>query len=271
MGSEAPESTLPYPPLHVGKKFVVLSDWDGTITDFDSNDYLTDNIGFGLDERRRLNELVLKGQIGFRDAFRLMLDSVANGDQGGADFEFCKDMLRKNIKVDGGFSDFYQWTTKNDVPFVIVSSGMTPIIRAVLDEKLGGVGKDVDIISNDVDIAFDGRWSIKYRHPTSTFGHDKSQAILPYKALQDPPTLFFFGDGVSDMSAAQHADVLFVKVNQTHNDLAMYCENNGIQHIKFTSFADAAPVVEAIVKGQLDAKKALKAGSTKAIEELLGV
>jgi len=25
--SEAPESTLPYPPIHTDKKFVVLSDW----------------------------------------------------------------------------------------------------------------------------------------------------------------------------------------------------------------------------------------------------
>jgi hypothetical protein len=51
-----PESTLPYPPLHLDKKFVVLSDWyviaytspwfdiksslrrDGTITTRDSND-----------------------------------------------------------------------------------------------------------------------------------------------------------------------------------------------------------------------------------------
>lgn len=52
-------SVLPLPPIHKGKKFVVLSDWvsfsirlseqadaqDGTITDKDSNDYMTDNIG----------------------------------------------------------------------------------------------------------------------------------------------------------------------------------------------------------------------------------
>lgn len=31
----------------------------------------------------------------------------------------------------------------------------------------------------------------------SGFGHDKSQAILPYRKLIEPPTLFFFGDGVS--------------------------------------------------------------------------
>lgn len=31
----------------------------------------------------------------------------------------------------------------------------------------------------------------------SGFGHDKSQAILQYSRLERPPTLFFFGDGVS--------------------------------------------------------------------------
>jgi 2-hydroxy-3-keto-5-methylthiopentenyl-1-phosphate phosphatase len=40
----------------------------------------------------------------------------------------------------------------------------------------------------------------------SGFGHDKSWAILPYRDLPEPPTLFFFGDGVSDLSAAKHAD-----------------------------------------------------------------
>ena len=31
----------------------------------------------------------------------------------------------------------------------------------------------------------------------SGYGHDKSQAILPYRKLENPPLLFFFGDGVS--------------------------------------------------------------------------
>lgn len=37
--------------------------------------------------------------------------------------------------------------------------------------------------------------------PDSGYGHDKSRAILPYKELPDPPTLFFFGDGISGMCA----------------------------------------------------------------------
>lgn len=78
------------------------------------------------------------------------------------------------------------------------TSGMEPLIRAVLSTLIGEEdASHIDIVSNHVNIHEDGKWEIQYRHPTSGFGHDKSQAILPYRNLPDPPTLFFFGDGVS--------------------------------------------------------------------------
>jgi 2-hydroxy-3-keto-5-methylthiopentenyl-1-phosphate phosphatase len=44
---------------------------------------------------------------------------------------------------------------------------MTPTIRAVLSNLVGEEdAKDIDIISNDVVIQPNGRWEIKYRHPT---------------------------------------------------------------------------------------------------------
>jgi 2-hydroxy-3-keto-5-methylthiopentenyl-1-phosphate phosphatase len=52
----------------------------------------------------------------------------------------------------------------------------------------------------------------QFRHPESGFGHDKSRATAPYRDLAHRPTIFFCGDGVSDLSAAKAADLLFVKV-----------------------------------------------------------
>lgn len=75
---------------------------------------------------------------------------------------------------------------------------MAPLIRSVLSHLLGDeAATEIDIIANDVDIYPDGKWTIKFRHPASGYGHDKSQAILPYRQMQNPPVLFFFGDGVS--------------------------------------------------------------------------
>jgi len=177
-----------------------------------------------------------------------MLASVAERHS----FEECKEILKKNIDIDSHFPEFYRWCKANDIPVVLVSSGMTPIIRAVLSAHIGDEeASKFEIISNDVTIHENGPWEIKYRHPSSGFGHDKSQAILPYRALPNPPLIFFFGDGVSDLSAAKHADVLFVKTKPGgDNDLAAYCVREGIPHVIFHDFSQAQAMVESIVKGE---------------------
>ncbi|KAJ7079298.1 HAD-like domain-containing protein [Mycena belliarum] len=255
-----PQSTLPYPPVYREKRFVVLSDWDGTITTQDSNDYMTDNLGFGKAKRRAGNLEILSGRQTFRDGFREMLESiVANGHS----FDECKEELKKNIKLDSGFKDFNTWCSANDIPVVIVSSGMAPSIRAVLSNLVGEeVANSIDIIANEVEIEPSGKWHIKFRHPSSGYGHDKSRAILPYKDLVSPPLLFFFGDGVSDMSAARHADVLFVKQKDDgENDLAAYCTREGIPHIIFTDFVQALSVVKAVVSGEKTKDEVLARGT----------
>lgn len=48
------------------------------------------------------------------------------------------------------------------------------------------------------------------------FGHDKSLTIRPYAEYykehpEERPTMFYAGDGVSDLSAARETDLLFAK------------------------------------------------------------
>ncbi|WVF67508.1 hypothetical protein IAT40_002264 [Kwoniella sp. CBS 6097] len=254
----APRSVLPYPPIHKDAKFVVLSDWDGTITDKDSNDWLTDKLGFGFEKRRALNLECLAGKISFRDSFRQMLESVHHP------FEDCKDELKKNIKLDPGFVAFYTWCKEQNIPFVIVSSGMAPNIRGVLSTLLPGPdAENIEIIANEVkftDPEETGKtWEIVYRHPESGFGHDKSQAILPYRDLEHKPTLFFCGDGVSDLSAARHADVLFAKVMANgHSDLKTFCEREHIPHVPFTDFNKVLERVKEVVEGGKSVEQVLK-------------
>jgi 2,3-diketo-5-methylthio-1-phosphopentane phosphatase len=243
--SALPKNVAPYPPIHKDAKFVVLSDWDGTITTEDSNDHLTDNYGMGKSERMKLNQKIVDGAITYLDGFQQMLDSVP------LTFDECKATMRKNIKLDPGFGPFYKWCQVNDIPFIVVSSGMEPLIRAVLAEVVGEEdAAKVEIISNGIKVKDNGKWNIVFRHPDSGFGHDKSLAILPYRSLPSPPTLFFFGDGVSDVSAAQHADVLFVKSIKKESDLHHYCVKEGIKHILFSSFEEVLPVVKDVVEGR---------------------
>lgn len=94
------------------------------------------------------------------------------------------------------------WAKEANVPVVIVSSGMVPIIRSILENLLGEEdAARLDIVANEAKVAPDGTFEIVYRHPESGFGHDKSKALREYSQLPagSRPTIFFCGDGVSDM------------------------------------------------------------------------
>lgn len=54
-----------------------------------------------------------------------------------------------------------------------------------------------------------------------------------------------------DISAARHADVLFVKEKADgENDLSTYCKRENIKHLLFSDFSQAVPTIASIVTGE---------------------
>lgn len=186
-------------------------------------------LGFGPELRRALNVQILNGEVNFRDGFRQMINSIAVNKTFDETKEYLKnrESLRflfesilvelvalfilvhtetlfdpvesptiKGIKLDPGFKVFFDWCKTHNIPVVIVSSGMVPIIRAIM-ENLVGVedAAKIEIVANEVEYLDNGSWTIKFRHPESGFGHDKSRSTGPYRDLPHRPTLFFCGDG----------------------------------------------------------------------------
>ena len=145
-----------------------------------------------------------------------MLDSISTP------FPKCIELLCQNIKLDPHFNDFYKWARANGVPVVVLSSGMTPIIRTLLEKLVGPEAKDIAIICNEVvdrpgkTKEQEGGWTIRF-HDDSGFGHDKSLTIRPYvkhfeeRPDEPRPAMLYAGDGVSDLSAAVETDLLFAK------------------------------------------------------------
>ncbi|BFZ55210.1 Pdp3-interacting factor 1 [Savitreella phatthalungensis] len=230
------------------KPFIVFSDFDGTITLQDSNDYMTDNVGFGKERRVHLNQEVLHDRMSFRDSFDEMLASVK------LPFDECKQLLLDNIRLDPGFKTFFEWCRSKDIPVVVLSSGMKPIIRALLTKLVGDAASEIDIVANDVDVdEKTGEWKILF-HDDSHFGHDKSLAIRPYAALPEGerPKMVYCGDGVSDLSAARETDLLFAKEGR---DLVTYCVKEGMPFTEFDSFADIHRACEQLHSGQVTLEK----------------
>jgi len=230
-------STPALPALQTRPKFIFFTDFDGTITAQDSNDFLTDNLGYGPELRKKGNRDVLELRRDFRDAFQEMLDSIKTP------LDQCVATLIKNIDLDRGFHEFFHWARDNNVPIVILSGGMEPVIRALLAHYLGQAEADsLQIVSNQVvprpgkaSINEEAGWQIIFHDeryaffrapftPSDTtinrahsgFGHDKSIEIRPYANLpkEERPVLFYAGDGVSDLSAAKETDLLFAKAGR---------------------------------------------------------
>ncbi|RMY78838.1 hypothetical protein D0863_00429 [Hortaea werneckii] len=233
-------------------KFIFFTDFDGTITLQDSNDYMTDTIGFGKEIREGLNRDILDGKI----TFRQMMDSVKKP------FPECVEYLVKNIKLDPHFNEYYQWALKNQIPTVIVSSGMQPIIRAVLKNLVGDDADKLTIVCNEPEARpwqeVRGRGRLADQ-PDSGFGHDKSLTLRPYANLpaDKRPTLFYAGDGVSDLSAARETDLLFAKKGR---DLIKYCAREEVPFTVFEDWSSILATVQDIVAGKKSVQQAADEG-----------
>jgi 2,3-diketo-5-methylthio-1-phosphopentane phosphatase len=153
--------------MKTNPKFIFFTDFDGTITQRDSNDFLTDNLGYGEKLRKQGNQDVLHGRSSFRDSFQGMMDSVKTP------YDQCIKTLLENIKLDPYFAEFYEWARANNMPVVVLSSGMVPIIRALLVHLVGKTAEDIQIVSNDVasrdgkDINSEGGWNIVFHDDRS--------------------------------------------------------------------------------------------------------
>lgn len=91
-----------------------------------------------------------------------MMESVT------APYKDCIDLLVKNIDLDPGFNDFFKWATAQNIPIVVLSSGMEPIIRALLRKLVGPDSDKIDVIANEV-VAKPGKtideedgWAVKF-------------------------------------------------------------------------------------------------------------
>ncbi|RDL39960.1 Uncharacterized protein BP5553_04300 [Venustampulla echinocandica] len=244
--------------MKTNPKFIFFSDFDGTITLQDSNDFLTDNLGYGERLRKESNAAVLADKESFRSSFQGMLDSVKTP------YDECIKYLLENVTLDPYFKEFYTWCRENNVPVVVLSSGMAPIIRALLVNFLGKEAEDIQIVSNDVtprgekSINEEGGWNIVF-HDDSHFGHDKSIEIRKYAQLPESvrPVMFYAGDGVSDLSAAKETDLLFAKQGR---DLVTYCARENVPFTVFEDFSSILATVKDIVAGKTDVVKVAAEG-----------
>ncbi|RUS17189.1 HAD-like domain-containing protein [Jimgerdemannia flammicorona] len=149
------------------------------------------------------------------------------------------------VQPDPGFSDFYDYCKAHNVPISILSSGLRPMIERIMDAFVGDRAREIEIISNE-GVIEERSWKIIWRDDTP-FGHDKSHSLIASRTAHPTATHIFIGDGVSDISAAQHADLLFVRRGR---DLESWCARQGVPFTAFDTFGEIREVVKGLVEGR---------------------
>ncbi|KAF9962900.1 hypothetical protein BGZ65_007294 [Modicella reniformis] len=257
----------------------VFSDFDGTISLEDTGCILIDT-GIGKAKREAMDVQIMAHELTFLKAMDYWWSHVE------LTFEEALELLRP-AHLDPGFLSFYAFIQSHKIPFSIVSCGLDVIIQQYMGWHLGEEeAAKLNILANHGKVE-GRRWLVTY-WDESPHSHDKSVCIQESKqefkkalverqeqkerAIEAAATVaaavageettreeeqqqeeeehivVFCGDGISDLSAAREADVLFVRKGR---NLETYCRTHKIPFTPFDTFEQVKELIQGLQDGSL--------------------
>ncbi|KAJ9077108.1 hypothetical protein DSO57_1019843 [Entomophthora muscae] len=239
-------------PSHV----LVCCDFDGTIALQDTGVILIDHC-MGTERRKQLDESVMRGELSLRKAFKEMWAAV------DLSYEEALELFR-DVELDPVFKAFATYCFKEKCPtgyrfWVRITklafdlhnlsfwlSGPKFLLEYFFKRFFPDDYTKFRIEANYGE-NIGRKWEFSF-HDESEYGHNKGVTM---KQIQDEyaaanngakPYTVFCGDGVSDLSAARHADLLFVRRGR---GLEGYCQTH---KIPFTGFDDFQVILAEVQK-----------------------
>ncbi|MFO7154099.1 MAG: MtnX-like HAD-IB family phosphatase [Caldicoprobacter oshimai] len=216
---------------------VIVSDFDGTITNVDTNDliYFT----FGGQESYTIEKLIAEGKMGVKEGALQHFKRIRLTEEEFLNFIF------QNARLDSGFKDFCKVIEEKGIPLIIVSGGYINTI-ASLFEREGIASTNIKIYANR--LRFKGCFieavfldeDDECESGLGPCGNCKLRRLRELKAQYQ--TIIFIGDGTTDRCAVHEADVIFAK-----GHLRNYCATQGIPYIPFDSFHDILRSLGAVI------------------------
>lgn len=202
--------------------FVIICDFDGTITKKDTGQALLNELADG--DWKKYDELVIKGEIGTREALIKQYGLVKTTED-----EY--DTIVQSIKVDETFTDFFEWIKKKNISFYIISDGFRSYIEKILRNN-GIDPTEIPILSNEMEIK-DNRVALKFNTEACEHGCANCKISHVKKLKERYDKVIYIGDGLSDILPAKKcADVIFARKNK---DLSNILEGDN-RLVKFSNF-----------------------------------
>lgn len=174
------------------EKFIIYSDFDGTITTEDVLDKIITEL-YSYEKYKQLESDLINDKMKYED----YLINTFN------DLHYDLSNISLNI-IDPFFDVFYDWIIKNNIKFYIISSGFNKIIKKLLpyvDSEF--------IYANYLDIDEKNKWTVKLFNDTKSINKTN---IIDTLNISNHKTIFI-GDGLSDFTVLGHIDYLFCKKN----------------------------------------------------------
>jgi 2-hydroxy-3-keto-5-methylthiopentenyl-1-phosphate phosphatase len=204
---------------------VVLSDFDGTITDIDTGEFVLRKFAQG--EWKIFDKMLERGEITLEECLTKQFSKVKTRRKeiiSALDLE--RIFLRKNFKI------FLASCLEQRIPFRIVSAGLDFCIKHLLTaNKI----TDVKIICPKAKCTKQG---IRFYFPiiqNKKSNNFKEGCVRAYKAQNRK--VIFIGDGVSDYEAAKASHISFAVRG---SNLARIMKQHRIKFREFSDFEEVA-------------------------------
>lgn len=221
-------------PLSESMKPIVLFDFDGTITQDDTNVKLLE--AFGNEANRAIEKAFISGKKSSMQAMKEHFKHLELSEP------LMKRFMLKTIRVDPSFKPFSEKLKSAGIPQAVVSGGFENVVRWLFERE--HIEQDIPIYANR--IHFNETVTLMFYHEHDSIdcafgpcGNCKKTHIENYQSQGH--TVVFIGDGLTDRCAAHQADILFAK-----DALADYCVQEGIEYYPFETFTDVDKQLKAL-------------------------
>lgn len=196
----------------------VYCDFDGTITDRDSFDFLLGVLG--RQGWQEIEEQWERDEITARQCMRLQTELI---DGSWTDIT----RVLKDVAIDPTFAPFAKWCRQAGVKLYVVSDGVNRVIEHLLERE--GIQVD-NIWSNSLVQIDQGNFTLEFPNASG----DCPLGICKCALLERAGTKTLrvvIGDSKSDFCWSKAADLLYAK-----KKLIDYCRREKIPHTEFENF-----------------------------------